>query len=156
MTTSIRPGALAGDSSSAAFSGSVSLEEPPCYSRSACHERLVALAYGRRSSRDAPHPYEHPETDPARTATFPEDWLAWRSSLPAVRHQGVYRDEDGEDVVTCIGQPPTSVDAWLATVNQCLVEYRGQDWVTLALTGLIAVAIIAAVTLTALALLFRR
>lgn len=58
--------------------------------------------------------------------------------------------------MTCIGQAPTSIEAWLDTVNTCLVAYGGVDWVTTALMGLATVAVIGAVILAALAFLLNR
>lgn len=58
--------------------------------------------------------------------------------------------------MTCVGQAPTSIEAWLDTVNICLVEYGGMDWVTLALMGLATIAVIGAIVLAALAFMLNR
>jgi hypothetical protein len=58
--------------------------------------------------------------------------------------------------VTCIGQAPASIEAWLDTVNTCLVAYGGVDWMTLALMGLATVAVVGAIVLAALAFLLNR
>jgi hypothetical protein len=58
--------------------------------------------------------------------------------------------------VTCIGPAPTSIEAWLDTVNTCLVAYGGVDWVSAALMGLATVAVVGAVILAALAFLLNR
>jgi hypothetical protein len=44
-------------------------------------------------------------------------------------------------VLTCAAQPPTTLDAWLALVNDCATQAGGADWPSLALTGLAAVAL---------------
>ena len=41
----------------------------------------------------------------------------------------------------CAAQPPTTLDAWLALVNDCAQQYGGADWPSLALTGLATVAL---------------
>ena len=49
--------------------------------------------------------------------------------------------------MTCLGQPPATLDAWLALVNACATQYGGPDWPSLALTGLATVALVGFVVL---------
>ena len=44
--------------------------------------------------------------------------------------------------MTCIGQPPATLDAWLALVNSCATAAGGADWVSDAITGAQALALI--------------
>ena len=44
--------------------------------------------------------------------------------------------------MTCLGQPPATLDAWLATVNRCAEMAGGPNWPSLALTGLATVALV--------------
>lgn len=55
--------------------------------------------------------------------------------------------------MTCIGRPPTTLDAWLALVNACAVAAGGPEWASTALLGLQAVLLLLAVGLLVGALL---
>ena len=45
--------------------------------------------------------------------------------------------------MTCLGNPPATLDAWLSLVQTCAQQYGGADWPSLALTGLATVVVAA-------------
>ena len=45
--------------------------------------------------------------------------------------------------MTCLGQPPATLDAWLGLIDKCAQQYGGADWPSLALTGLATVVVAA-------------
>jgi hypothetical protein len=57
--------------------------------------------------------------------------------------------------VTCVGQPPATLDAWLALVSDCAQQYGGPDWPSLALTGLATVVVLAFAVLAVGVLVWR-
>jgi hypothetical protein len=44
--------------------------------------------------------------------------------------------------VTCAGNPPTTLDAFWATIDRCATEAGGADWPSLALTGAATLALL--------------
>lgn len=58
--------------------------------------------------------------------------------------------------MTCLGQPPATLDAWLDTIDRCATAAGGPDWPSLALTGLATVALVALLVLAVGAWAFSR
>jgi hypothetical protein len=56
--------------------------------------------------------------------------------------------------MTCLTQPPATLDAWLALVNTCATQAGGADWPSLALTGLATVALVGLLVLAVSAWVF--
>jgi hypothetical protein len=58
--------------------------------------------------------------------------------------------------VTCVGQPPATLDDWLAIIDRCAASYGGADWEQAALRGLpvflLLVFVIAVIAITVRAL----